>query len=242
MKTLFLIPARGGSKGIPHKNIKLLCGKPLIHYSIDLARELASDEDICISTDDPEIKRVAEGTGITVPFLRPAELATDRAGTNEVIMHAIGFYKEKGIVYDRTVLLQPTSPLRTVNHVREAMALYDDSLDMVVSVRKYENSVILFRESDDGFLQHVFDVSAGIRRQDAQSLYEYNGAIYVINNQALQEKGLSGFRKNKKYVMPEEASIDIDTNADWEYCEYLLEKKDFAIRDHISHTKGEAQA
>ena len=218
MKTLFLIPARGGSKGIPHKNIKLMCGKPLIHYSIDLARKLASDEDICISTDDPEIKKVAEGTGITVPFLRPTAFATDYAGTNEVILHALEFYKGRGVYYDRTVLLQPTSPMRTVSQVKEAMALYNDRIDMVVSVREYEKSVVLFRESEDGFLRHVIDVSAGIRRQDAEVLYEYNGAIYVINNQALQEKGLAGFRKNKKYVMPEEDSIDIDTNGDGNIC------------------------
>ena len=93
MKTLYLIPARGGSKGIPHKNIKLLCGKPLIQYSIEVARELADDMDICLSTDDSEIKGVAEGLGLRIPFLRPAYLACDTASSSDVIVHALDFYE-----------------------------------------------------------------------------------------------------------------------------------------------------
>lgn len=224
MRTLFLIPARGGSKGIPHKNIKEMCGKPLIYYSMDVARQLASDEDICVSTDDEQIKNVVEEAGLNVPFLRPSELATDHAGTNGVIKHALEYYKEQGISYDRTVLLQPTSPLRTADHVCEAIALYNDRLDMVVSVKKCDNSVLLFRETEGGYLERVFDVSQGIRRQDSLTMYEYNGAIYVINNNALNEKAISSFTKVKKYVMPDEASIDIDTSYDWDYCELLLKR------------------
>lgn len=226
LKTLFLIPARGGSKGIPHKNIKHLCGKPLIHYSIEVARQLAPDKDICVSTDDLEIKKVVEETGLNVPFLRPSEYATDRSGTNEVIVHALSFYQECGIHYDRTVLLQPTSPLRTAEQVAEAITLYDNEFDMVVSVKKSDSSVLLFRETEEGFLEHVFDIQDGIRRQDALSLYEYNGAIYVINNKALKEKGINGFTRITKYVMAEELSLDIDTQSDWDYCEFMMSKKE----------------
>ena len=191
MKTLFLIPARGGSKGIPHKNIKNLNGKPLILYSVDVARQLARAEDICVSTDDPAIIRVVEEAGLSVPFVRPAEYATDLSTTNEVIRHALDHYQEHGVDYDRTVLLQPTSPLRTARHVAEAMALYDDSLDMVVSVRRFLDSVLLFKETEDGYLRHVFNTQKGIRRQDAMEFYEYNGAIYVINNRSIYSKGLT---------------------------------------------------
>lgn len=134
MKLLYLIPARGGSKGIPHKNIKQLSGKPLIAYSIDVARQLTDDCNICISTDDDEIIQVVTSYGLTVPFKRPDFLATDLAGTYEVILHAIGFYENLGISYDAVVLLQPTSPLRTAQQVMEAIGLYDKSVDAVVSV------------------------------------------------------------------------------------------------------------
>ena len=223
MKTLFLIPARGGSKGIPHKNIKELNGKPLIYYSIEVARALADDRDICVSTDDPEIIACTEKTGLHVPFVRPAHLADDTASTNDVIVHALEFYaSERKTVYDNIVLLQPTSPLRTAAQVREALALYRHEIDMVVSVRENRSSVVLFRENDQGFLEHAFDVSRGVRRQDAAELYEYNGAIYVINAASLLEKGMGGFRRIVKYVMPEASSPDIDSLLDWKLCEILL--------------------
>lgn len=224
MKTLFLIPARGGSKGIPHKNIKELAGKPLIYYSIDVAREITSDDNICISTDDKLIIECVEKTGLRVPFVRPVELASDTANTNDVICHAINFYKAKGIEYDNVVLLQPTSPLRLAKQVSEAMSLYRDDIDMVVSVKENLSSVVLFKENSNGFLEHAFDVSNGVRRQDALKMYEYNGAIYVINCKSILEKGMSGFEKIIKYVMPDESSVDIDNMLDWEFCETLIKK------------------
>ena len=112
MKTLVIIPARGGSKGIPHKNIRPLGGKPLICRAIDHARSVAADADICVSTDDPEIIRTVEDYGLHVPFVRPACLATDSCGTYEVLLHALDHYEQQGIHYDAIVLLQPTSPFR----------------------------------------------------------------------------------------------------------------------------------
>src|SRR5690554_4054145 len=120
MKVLYIIPARGGSKGVPGKNIKLLGGKPLIYYSIEVARALAKDEDICVSTDDERIKEVVEKTGLKIPFIRPAELGTDSASTYDVLLHAINFYSAQGKEYDLIILLQPTSPLRKVEHVQKA--------------------------------------------------------------------------------------------------------------------------
>lgn len=222
MKVLYLIPARGGSKGIPHKNIKLLNGKPLIQYSIEVARELANDTDICISTDDPHIKAVAEGLGLKVPFLRPDYLASDTAGTSDVIIHALDFYAQQGKKYDAVVLLQPTSPLRTVQNVRDCLSLYSPDYDMVTTVKESSVSAVLCRENTDGYLEKVIG-KANVRRQDAEKLYEYNGAVYVINAKAVKEKGLGGFTKIKKCVMSEENSIDIDTMLDWKFCEMLLQ-------------------
>ena len=127
MKTLFLIPARGGSKGIPRKNIKEFAGKPLILYAVEQAMALADTQDICVSTDDMEIKSVVENHGLPVPFLRPAELASDKAGSYETMLHALNFYQTQGIQYDTLILLQPTSPFRTVQHIREAWKIYKES-------------------------------------------------------------------------------------------------------------------
>ncbi len=221
MKILYLIPARGGSKGIPHKNIKLLNGKPLIQYSIEVARQLASDEDICVSTDDNEIINVVESLGLKVPFVRPEEYATDTASSNEVILHALRFYEENGIHYDTVVLLQPTSPLRTVDHVKEALSLYTPDIDMIVSVKKSSSAYVMCKESEEGFLRPV--VNSGItRRQDMPDFYEYNGAVYVINVKALKTKGLSKFDKERKYVMEDEYSWDIDTLLDWKIIEMIM--------------------
>ena len=110
MKSLFLITARGGSKGIPHKNIKPLAGKPLIYYAIDIARQFVEDSDICLSTDDDAIIKTAEDYGLKICFKRPDYLASDTAGSYEVILHAVHFFEQQGVHYDNVVLLQPTSP------------------------------------------------------------------------------------------------------------------------------------
>ena len=109
MRPLVIIPARGGSKGIPHKNIKELEGKPLICYTIDAARKFTTDDNICVSTDDDAIIKVVEAYGLRIPFKRPGYLATDNAGTNGVLLHALDFYERKGNQYDMVVLLQVTS-------------------------------------------------------------------------------------------------------------------------------------
>lgn len=129
MNPLYIIPARGGSKGIPHKNIKELNGKPLICYSIDVARELTTDENICVTTDDDNIIKVVENYGLKVPFKRPEELASDQAGTYEVIMHAINHYAAKGIYYDTIILLQPTSPFRKADDVKKCIEAYSNKYE-----------------------------------------------------------------------------------------------------------------
>ncbi len=223
-RTLYLIPARGGSKGIPHKNIKPLNGKPLILYSVEVARQLADDADICVTTDDDEITRVVEESGLKVPFKRPEELATDTSGSYEVILHALDFFEQKGVIYDVVVLLQPTSPFRTAQHVKEAISLYDDSLDMVVSVTESAANPYysLFEENEDGFLDKS-KKGKFTRRQDCPKVYEYNGAIYVMNVKSLREKSIGAFTKIRKYEMPRELSIDLDTPLDWTLAEVLMQ-------------------
>lgn len=224
MKILYVIPARGGSKGIPYKNIKLLNGKPLIFYSIDVARELTSDEHICVSTDDDEIIEVVENYGLKVPFKRPTHLATDDATTNDVLLHAIEFYKNEGIKYEVIVLLQPTSPLRTTENVKEAISLYSSNIDMVVSVKESYAATVLCMDNEQGFLDLCFN-NKTLRRQEMPKYYEYNGAIYVINVESLKKFGIQGLIKKKKYIMNEFSSIDIDTSCDFNIAEFLLSKK-----------------
>ncbi|MDD7759764.1 MAG: acylneuraminate cytidylyltransferase family protein [Candidatus Limisoma sp.] len=225
MKTLYVIPARGGSKGIPHKNIKPLAGKPLIGYSIDVARQLAADDDICLTTDDPEIAATAESMGLNVPFLRPASLATDTCGTYEVLIHALDFYRDRGIDYDTLVLLQPTSPMRTADDVRAALALYSPDIDMVVTVKEAASNPYYncYETDNDGFL-HISKGDGGYtRRQDAPKVWEYNGAVYVINVESLRRMPLSAFTRRRMSVMPAERSVDLDTPVDWLIAEKLIE-------------------
>ena len=225
MKTLYVIPARGGSKGIPHKNIKPLAGKPLIGYSIDVARQLAADDDICLTTDDPDFAATAESMGLNVPFLRPASLATDTCGTYEVLIHALDFYRDRGIDYDTLVLLQPTSPMRTADDVRAAMALYSPDIDMVVTVKEAASNPYYncYETDNDGFL-HISKGDGGYtRRQDAPKVWEYNGAVYVINVESLRRMPLSAFTRRRMSVMPAERSVDLDTPVDWLIAEKLIE-------------------
>lgn len=227
MESLVVIPARGGSKGIPHKNIKLLNGKPLICYSIDVARQFTTDDNICVTTDDDEIIKVVEEYGLKVPFKRPDYLATDTCGSNEVIQHAYRFFAEKGIQYDAILLLQPTSPFRKVEFLKEAVALYDDSIDMVTSVKLSSCNPYYdgFEEDADGLLKISKGDGTIERRQDAPSVWQQNGSIYVINPKSLMEKGMAHFTKIRKYAMSELYSVDIDNSFDWKVAELVINEK-----------------
>ena len=223
MKILTIIPARGGSKGIPRKNIKPFNGKPLIYYTIDCARAICGDEDICVSTDDAEIISVVENYGLKVPFVRPAELASDTAGTYEVLLHALDFYEKQGKRYDVVLLLQDTSPFRNAKHVREALKLYRPDIDMVVSVNETKTNPYYncFEDDKDGFLKKTLDKANLIRRQDAPKTYEYNGAIYLINVEQLKKMSLGDFTKRVKYVMDDLHSVDLDNMIDWKFAEFI---------------------
>lgn len=224
MKPLVVIPARGGSKGIPHKNIKELGGKPLIYYTIDVARKFTGDENICVSTDDDAIIKVVEAYGLKVPFKRPASLATDYAGTNGVLLHALDFYEQQGLRYDMVVLLQATSPFRRAEDVIEAAKLYDSSIDMVTSVMPAKCNPYYdgYEEDATGLLTISKGDGRIERRQDAPSVWQLNGAVYIINPVTLKTKGLAGMTKIRKYVMDETHSVDIDDMLDWKMAEIML--------------------
>lgn len=223
MKYLVVIPARGGSKGVPGKNIKSLGGKPLIEYTIDAARAVFSDDQICVSTDSLLIKEVVENIGLKVPFIRPDQLATDTSSTYDVLLHALSFYKSLGFFPEVIVLLQVTSPFRTGKHIKQALKLYKDSLDMVVSVKETQSNpyYVLFEETPEGWLRKSKEGSF-TRRQDCPKVWEYNGALYLINVRSLEKQPMHQFKKVRKFEMSQESSLDIDSPLDWKLATVVL--------------------
>lgn len=226
MNFLYLIPARGGSKGLPRKNIKPLGGRPLIEYSIEIARKFSTDDHICVSTDSQEIASIVENAGLKVPFLRPPTLSDDTANSRDVILHALDYQMNHyAIHYDAVVLLQPTSPFRKEGHLQEMIKSYSNEIDMVVSVREsHENPYFsLYEENNDGFLR-VSKPSNITRRQDAPKVFEFNGSVYIINAESIRKKIIGEFDHIKKFVMDDIHSLDIDTEFDWHVAEMIFDK------------------
>lgn len=226
MSSLILIPARGGSRGIPEKNIKPLGGKPLIHYTLEVAQKLKQEGTVCVSTDSREIKHVVEAFGMDVPFLRPLRLAGDQAGSYEVVLHALDFYEKQNREFDKVILLQPTSPFRTEYHVRQALEAYRPEIDMVISVKKASANpyFVLFEENSDGFLEPSKQGDFN-RRQDCPEVYELNGAVYIMNVDSLRSHPPRRFKHVRKFIMDPESSMDLDTPLDWDIAECLIHKK-----------------
>ena len=228
MKALVVIPARGGSKGIPRKNIKKLNGKPLIQYTIDAAKAILPLENIYVSTDDFEIKQIVETLGVVVPFLRPQELATDSAGTHEVLLHALKHYEIKGFEADTLILLQATSPFRTAEHIKQAIELFNNNegCEMVVSVKETSSNpyYVHFEQSKEGYLKKLLEPKF-LTRQDCPTVYELNGAIYIIKTEVLKEKKMNEFTKIIKYQMDDASSHDIDTMFDWQFAEFIVNQQ-----------------
>ncbi|MFD3000881.1 cytidylyltransferase domain-containing protein [Pontibacter toksunensis] len=225
MDFLFLIPARGGSKGLPGKNVKPVKGKPLILYTLDAARAVSGPQHICVSTDDAAIAAIVQDYGIPVPFIRPEEFATDTATTEQVLLHALQFYESLGVNYKYVVILQPTSPLRNGKHIQEALSLIAPETEMLVSVKETASNpyYVLFEEDQEGILQKSKE-GHFTRRQDCPKVYELNGAIYIINVDKLKQKGLSHLDK-QKYVMDKKASIDVDDEIDFSLVELVISKE-----------------
>lgn len=226
MNTLVIIPARAGSKGLPGKNIKHLNGKPLIQYTIEIARNLFDDKDICVSTNDIQTVDVVKALGLNVPFLRPENLSTDTSTTRDVVLHALDYYQKNGVLYDQVLLLQPTSPFRTVDHIKEIVLLKEQANDveMVVSVQESKmNPYFNLFEEGNGYL--IKSKSGHFtRRQDCPKVYSYNGSVYLFDSNSIREKQFHEFIKIKKFVMSDAIyNVDIDTDLDWIIAEHIID-------------------
>lgn len=207
---LAVIPARGGSKGIPKKNIRNVNGKPLISYTIQAALQSVYLDRIIVSTDDNQIAAVSEQYGAEVPFRRPAKLATDEAQTIDTVVHAIEQIEEK---YDYVVLLQPTQPLRTTKQIDEAIRqIVDANETSLVSVERVTQHPILYRTIDQkGHLHPLINESSTVRRQDFKPYYMVNGLIYINRIDTLSSK--TSLNDNR-YAYITDPTIDIDTEED----------------------------
>lgn len=215
-----VIPARGGSKGVPRKNIRDVNGVPLVAHSIRAGLDADPIDTVVVSTDDEEIADVARSHGARIPFLRPPGLATDDAPTAPVITHTIETLREDGEQYDVVVLLQPTSPLRTAGHVEEAFSRYTESdADSVISA--YPTYETRWKETPEGAKQLNY-TDASKRRQERDPEYVVNGAIYITGIQQFLENEELTAGVTRLYEMTERESIDIDTPFDLWLAEQTL--------------------
>ena len=217
-----MIPARGGSKGIPKKNIRLLNGKPLISYTIELSLRLGELNKCVVSTDDAKIKKIAQESQITV-IDRPDELATDTASTESVLLHALDFYSDKFREnFDYIVVLEPTSPLRTLATVRDciAKAVSNNRISMM-TVREFRENI---GQIKDGKF-YPFLVGASRRRQDRAPLYVECGVVYICKVNHLRNTGSLLANETVAYIVNEIESIDINTEEDFYLAEYLMRSR-----------------
>lgn len=219
MRTLGLIPARGGSKGVPRKNVRPLGGKPLIAWTIEAALASGVIDRVVVSTDDEEIAGVGAAWGAEIPFMRPSRLAGDEAPGIEVVRHAL----EQLSGFDTLVLLQPTSPLRTAADVTAAVRLHEASQRRnCIAMTEADDSPYWSYYLGDGVLRPVISHEVPLRRQDLPHVVTVNGAIYVANAVRLAAQGSFLQPDMVPYLMPRERSVDIDTEFDFQLCEFLI--------------------
>lgn len=217
-KYLALIPARGGSKGIPEKNIYEIQGKPLIAYSIEAAKSCMYIDDVVVSTDSEKIADIARKYGATVPFLRPDYLAGDEAKTIDCVLDTLERLEES---YDVLVLLQPTSPLRKEEDISHAIERFSEIGRDLVSISEVEDNPVLIRQTDGDELIPLLSVNSTVRRQDMIPYYKVNGAIYINEIAGLTKE--TSFNDNPAYYFMEKShSVDIDRYEDIALCEYYL--------------------
>lgn len=223
-KILAIIPARGGSKGIPKKNIINLLGKPLLYYSIKCAKESKYIDKIIISTDDIEITKIAKNLGEPVPFLRPKKLSTDKSKSIETVIHVIEELKKKNENYDYIVLLQNTSPLRQSWHVDEAIEnlLESNERDLISISEVTEHPILMKTINKNNLANSLIKTNEDMRRQDFPPIYIVNGAIYIQKNDINLNlnTNLNGGRLT--YLMEHKYSVDIDEYLDLEIATHYL--------------------
>ncbi|WP_347175240.1 acylneuraminate cytidylyltransferase family protein [Polaribacter uvawellassae] len=232
MKILAIIPARGGSKGVPRKNIKLLVGKPLLEYTSAVALKSSLLSKTIVSTDDDEIISVAKTLGIETPFKRPVDLASDSASSLAVILHALEHFESKDIFFDAVCLLQVTSPFRTVEFLDKAIQEFiksgADSLISVQEVPHEYNPHWCFELDDTESLKIATGETEIIsRRQDLPKAFHRDGSIYITKTKILKEKKSLFGDKISHIVSPKEFYVNIDTMDDWKKAEELVKHLKF---------------
>ncbi len=227
-KILAIIPARGGSKSLPGKNIKMLAGKPLIAWTIEAALKSKYLDRVIVSTDDKKIAAIAKKYHAEAPFLRPVKLAKDKSPTVPVLLHALRWLKSKeGYSPDAIVTLQPTSPLRRAEHIDEALRLfYKTGSDSVASVCRAEHSPYwMIKVTGNRVFPFMKNYSEHKRRQDLPPVYRPNGAVYVTRCGVLMKQKRMLGRDTRAIVMNAESSVDIDTVFDFKLAETFLKEK-----------------
>ena len=235
MQYLGLIPARKGSRRIPDKNIKPLCGKPLLAYTIEAALASSRLDRVIVSTEDEEIASIARQWGAEVPFLRPAVLATDEARSVDVMVHALNWLEiHEGYVPDALVLLQPTCPLRTGKHIDEAIALYEArDADCVVAVSEPEHHPYWMKVMDqDGQLTPLMqaDLRQYHQKQTLPQVWASNSSIYVLRRVSfLARREIYGGR-TFGYVMPRSEALDVDTLWDFHLAKLIIADRSTATK------------
>lgn len=230
MRVLGLIPARGGSKGVPRKNVRLLAGKPMLAYTAQSALEAVAQgmlARVILSSDDSEIAEAGRACGLDVPFLRPASLARDDTPMLPVIQHAIAFTRSCGEEYDALCLLQPTNPLRCASDIARAVQLLNDSgADSVISfvrVGDKHPARMKFVDGDGRVINPPFAESfEGQRRQDLPPLYLREGSIYLTRTSVLMDQGSLSGADCRALIIPEERAVNVDSSLDLILAEQLL--------------------
>ncbi|MBX7045912.1 MAG: acylneuraminate cytidylyltransferase family protein [Ignavibacteria bacterium] len=227
-KIAALITARGGSKGIPKKNIINLCGKPLIHWTVEAALKSKFVDKIFLSTDSDDIIKAVKKFPVDVPFKRPKNLSGDKATSTDVILHFIDWMKESGNDYDTLLLLQPTSPFRKAEHIDNSIKkfLSDSKALSLISVTENIKSPYLSRKiNSKSYLENIFNVESERRRQDIPVTYYINGAIYLMRINDFEKYKTFQTIKTLAYEMPYYNSIDIDEPMDLKIAELYYKQK-----------------
>ena len=229
MRTLGLVVARGGSKGIKGKNIRQVAGKPLIHWAIEAASQAKMLDKLILSTDSQEISKACEGLSIEVPFLRPSHLASDTAMVSDVIKHAVNFMAELGHHFDYLLLLQPTSPLVTCDQIDQAVsAAYAANADTVISLVNAEHvhPRLMYKKDSNGKVSPLFpELGQSLRRQDADEVFVRTGVFYVIKTKQILEKGSIYGDHVLGMEVSEQSGLCIDNEYDLELANFLLQKR-----------------
>jgi CMP-N,N'-diacetyllegionaminic acid synthase len=235
MKVLGIIPARGGSKGVPRKNIRLLNGKPLLQYTAEAALAAERMDRVILTTDDVEIAEVGRLCGLDVPFLRPPELARDDTPTLPVIQHALRRIEEKGERYDAICLLQPTNPIRRPGEIDACIELLErkglDSVITVLEVPAKYNPHWVFFESEEGLLHLSTGESSPIpRRQDLPMAYHREGSVYVARREVVMEQNSLFGKRVAGHLLNAMSTVNIDSLEDWKRAEEQLAARPEASR------------